>query len=244
MKSELTQYVRLSPNCTRPRNHKIDAIVIHHAAGTGSVEALGSLFAQKSRQASANYGVDSQGRIACFVEEENRAFTTSNAAIDHRAITIEVSNSGGAPNWPVSDQALEATIALCTDICRRYGFRLNYTGDKDGSLHMHRWYVATACPGPYLSERFPYIAQEVQRRLDQETVDSLPVLKKGAKGESVKALQLLLIGRGYSCGQWGADGDFGNATESALAKYRKAKGLTGATVADETLWLKLLGVVA
>ena len=248
MYSKLVSVLRLSPNCTKPRNKKIDAIVIHHVAGTGNVEAVGALFADPKRQASANYGVDSQGRIACFVEEDDRAFTTSNAAIDHRAVTIEVSNSAGAPNWPVSDEALEATIALCADICRRHGFRLNYTGDKTGNLHMHKWYAATACPGPYLASKFPHIAQQVNKRLgeavEEKQAAALPILKKGSKGESVKALQLLLIGRGYGCGSWGADGDFGNATESALARYRKDRGFSGATVADEGLWLSLLGVAA
>ena len=28
--SKLVDYVRLSPNCNKPRNHKIDKITIHH----------------------------------------------------------------------------------------------------------------------------------------------------------------------------------------------------------------------
>lgn len=46
-------------------------------------------------------------------------------------------------------------------------------------------------------------------------------LKKGCKGEDVRALQILLIGRGYSCGSRGADGDFGSATESAVLAYQQ-----------------------
>ena len=255
--SKLVAYVKSSPNCTKPRNKKIDAIVIHHVAGQGSVEAVGALFADPKRQASANYGVGSDGRIACFVEEENRSWATSNAGIDHRAITIEVSNCGGAPNWPVSDQALEATIALCVDVCRRYGFRLNYTGDKSGSLQMHKWYASTACPGPYLAGKFPYIAQEVNRRLDTEQVDThqadrlekkqdsslaLPRLQRGSRGEAVKALQLLLVGRGFACGKWGADGDFGADTQAALLRFRKSRGLSDEPVADRSAWRMLLGV--
>ena len=30
---------------------------------------------------------------------------------------------------------------------------------------MHKWYWATACPGPYLSGKFGYIASEVNKRL-------------------------------------------------------------------------------
>lgn len=169
MRSNLTDYVRISPNSTNPRNAKINAIVIHHMAGNLTVEKCGEVFAPTSRQASSNYGVGTDGRIGCYVEEENRAWTSGNREIDNRAITIEVANCGGAPDWKVSDQALEATIALCYDICRRYGFKLNYTGDKSGNLHMHKWYQATACPGPYLESKFPYIAEEVNKRLGNKT---------------------------------------------------------------------------
>lgn len=47
------------------------------------------------------------------------------------------------------------------------------------------------------------------------------LLKKGMKGDDVKALQKALIKLGYSCGKWGADGDFGSATETALKKFQK-----------------------
>ena len=208
--SNLVEYVRLSPNCTKPRKKKIDAIVIHHAAGVATVEAIGAIFAPKSRQASSNYGIGNDGRVGCYVEEENRAYTTSNAGIDHRAITIEVSNCGGAPNWPVSDQALEATIALCVDICKRHGFKLNYTGDKKGNLHMHKWYINTACPGPYLGAKFAYIADEVNKRLGGgEEKEYVP---------TVKEWQLAAMADGYKFPLYGADGFWGAECESVASK--------------------------
>lgn len=169
MYSKLTSYVNLSPNCTSPRNAPIDRITIHHAAGDASVEALGALFGKASRKASSNYGIGSDGRIACFVEEEDRSWCSGSRENDMRAITIEVANCGGEPNWPVSEKAYAALLDLCEDICRRHGFRLNYTGDKTGNLTMHKWFQATGCPGPYLEARFPEIATEVNRRLDAGT---------------------------------------------------------------------------
>lgn len=44
-------------------------------------------------------------------------------------------------------------------------------------------------------------------------------LGKGDEGAEVKQLQENLIKLGYSCGSWGADGDFGNATEQAVIKF-------------------------
>lgn len=67
-------------------------------------------------------------------------------------------------------------------------------------------------------------------------------LKKGCKGEDVKALQILLIGRNFSCGKYGADGDFGSATESAVRNYQKAKKLEVDGIAGKKTMSSLLGV--
>ena len=164
--SSLICYTKLSPNCNKPRNHVLDTITIHHMAGNLSVEACGEMFARSSRKASSNYGVGSDGRIALYVDEANRSWCSSSPENDHRAVTIEVANCGGEPDWPVSDKAYAALLDLVTDVCRRNGIKqLRYTGDKTGNLTMHKWFAATACPGPYLESRFPEIAAEVNRRL-------------------------------------------------------------------------------
>lgn len=249
--SKLVEHIRLSPNCTKPRNQKVNAIVIHHMAGNATVENCGTWFANPESQASSNYGIGTDGRVACYVEEENRAWTSGSREIDNRAITIEVANCSGKPEWKVSDQALEATIALCVDICRRYGFKLNYTGDKSGNLHKHEWYQNTDCPGPYLGSKFTYIMEEVNRRLGgeppaekvEEKKDlNLPTLKKGSNGDTVKALQILLIGYGYPCGKYGVDGSFGSATESAVKSYQQYENLGVDGIVGPMTWAKLLGV--
>ena len=66
-------------------------------------------------------------------------------------------------------------------------------------------------------------------------------LKNGCKGEDVRALQILLMGRGYSCGNSGADGVFGNDTHRAVCSYQKARGLTVDGVAGKNTMSKLLG---
>lgn len=89
--SKLVSYTKISPNKTSPRQNKIKKITIHHMAGILSVETCGNLFALPSRQASSNYAIGSDGRIAMYVEESDRAWTSSNANNDHQAVTIEVS---------------------------------------------------------------------------------------------------------------------------------------------------------
>lgn len=51
------------------------------------------------------------------------------------------------------------------------------------------------------------------------------ILKNGMEGEDVKEMQSNLITLGYDCGKWGADGDFGDATEIALMAFQTAHGV-------------------
>lgn len=60
-----------------------------------------------------------------------------------------------------------------------------------------------------------------------------PTLRKGDKGEAVAALQKKLIGLGYDLGKWGADGDFGAATEKAVKAFQKASGLVDDGIVGE-----------
>lgn len=164
--SPLTSYVRLSPNADFPREEKITKITIHHMGGDLALDALGASFGRRDREASANYGIDSDGNVGLYVEEANRSWASSSPENDHAAVTIEVANEETGGNWRVSDRAYEALIALCTDICRRNGMEeLVYTGDTSGSLTIHKMFADTGCPGPYLESRMEEIAETVSKNL-------------------------------------------------------------------------------
>lgn len=76
----------------------------------------------------------------------------------------------------------------------------------------------------------------------EEYTMTMRTMQKGDKGEDVKALQILLIGRGYHCGSYGADGDFGTSTERAVREYQKAHGLEVDGIAGPATMGRLLGV--
>lgn len=74
--------------------------------------------------------------------------------------------------------------------------------------------------------------------------DTLPAygwrnLRRGMVGEDVKALQMDLISLNYSVGKWGADGEFGMATEGALEAFQLAHGLEMDGVAGPETFEKL-----
>lgn len=93
----------------------------------------------------------------------------------------------------------------------------------------------------------PYIVYETPKKEEAKPAGTitmnLPVLKKGAKGETVKAMQILLMGYGkHDLEGYGADGSFGGATLRALKAFQTANGLEPDGSCGPKTWAKLLGL--
>lgn len=258
--SPLVSYTRISPNKTSPRKHVVDTISIHCVAGNCSVETVGSIFAPSSRKASSNYAVGTDGRIGMYVEEKDRSWCTSSPSNDHRAITIEVANDGGASTgWHVSDKALSSLIKLLADICRRNNIsQLLWQANKalvgqvdKQNMTVHRWFSNTACPGDYLYSKHQCIASEVNKLLgsgaaienekEESSTSSYPVLRKGDRGAFVKILQTKLVEHGLTLS---TDGSFGALTEKAVKSFQQSKSLISDGVVGTLTWSELLKEVS
>ena len=68
---------------------------------------------------------------------------------------------------------------------------------------------------------------------------ALPELQKGSKGEAVKALQNLLILRGFNCGA--VDGSFGNKTRQSVLDFQQAHYLSQDACVGKKTWQALIG---
>lgn len=187
--SLLVNYTKISPNRTVNSARKIDTITIHCMAGDLSVESCGALFAKASRGASSNYGIGSDGRIGLYVEEKDRAWTSSNRANDMRAVTIEVANNGGASEgWPISDAAYKSLINLLVDICKRNNINgLRWKNDKSligqpekQNMTVHRWFSNKDCPGTYLMSKMGDIANDVNKLLKYTGTVNKPVVESSS----------------------------------------------------------------
>ena len=130
------------------RKSKVSKITIHHMAG--DMGAYNCANMHYNGNCSANYYIGSDGKICGGVREDRRAWTSSSPDNDHQAITYEVANNSGAPNWSISKAAYDAMIALSRDICSRYGINAYYDGSSSASLTTHDMFAATCCPGPYI----------------------------------------------------------------------------------------------
>lgn len=155
-------------------------------AGNLSVERCGALFADSSRQASSNYGIGSDGRIALYVDESNRSWCTSSASNDNRAITIEVANITAGEPYPCSQQAYNSLINLLVDICQRNGIKKllwkadpSLIGQVDKqNMTVHRWFANKSCPGGWLYARHGQIAKEVNERLEEDNMSGEEIYNK------------------------------------------------------------------
>lgn len=183
-------YSGLATYCNRTSQHydgrfgyKVCKITPHYMAAAWSGKQCADYFARNTRQASSNYCIGINGDIACSVDEENAAWTSSNWLNDSQSITIECGNINNATG-EMTQATWDSLVNLCVDICKRYGFRLSYTGNSSGSLTMHKMFAATSCPGAWLEARMPQLANEVNARLDGQTVaPSTPSAPSAPSGE-------------------------------------------------------------
>jgi hypothetical protein len=149
--SKQTNQVKISSQ-SMPRYSTIDTFLIHHQAGMND-DAVIAAMVSGSKGVSANYTISNEGRITCVVEEENRAYTSGSlrdggkgAAWDHRAVTVEIENESGDPDWRISAKALDAAARLLIDLRSRYTIR-HVLGHRD-LWNTYGASYPTFCPGP------------------------------------------------------------------------------------------------
>ncbi len=70
--------------------------------------------------------------------------------------------------------------------------------------------------------------------------ETFKVLKKGDIGVTIKALQELLLTKGFNVGSCGADGEFGSDTEKAIKEVQKKAGLTQSGKYDKATYEALI----
>lgn len=91
--------------------------------------------------------------------------------------------------------------------------------------------------------KLPYVTYEkakVETKVETKVNVELTMLSKGAEGEQVKTLQRLLIALGYDLGGYGADGDFGGKTDTAVRAFQKDKKMAVDGIVGKNTWDKLL----
>lgn len=137
----------------------------------------------------------------------------------------------------------EITMPKAMTLYCELGFHTNKT-DSEEFIHNPKVVGKALAKGicKYLGIAFREYVEPDKIQSKKTCTVELPVLKKGDSGRVVKAMQGLLIARGYSCGDRGADGDFGDATEKALHRFKTDNDLKVTSNCGAQTWAALLCV--
>ena len=235
--SSLVVYTNLSPNHSGKRTHSIDRITPHCVVGQLSAESICGCFISSSREASCNYAIGTDGRVALCVDESNRSWCSSSNSNDQRAVTIECASDKTAP-YSMNSSVYNSLVALCTDICKRNGKnKLIWISDKEKSLAyepnsgemvltVHRWFANKSCPGDWLYSRLGDLASKVIANLSSSTnstAKNLYRVQVGAYSDKNNADAMLAKLKAAGFGGY-------IVTEQATSTTTKAEIKVGSTV--------------
>lgn len=195
--SNLVTYTDLSPNHSGARTKKICRFTPHCYVGQVTVERGCKSFEDPKRNASCNYLIGTDGRIALVVPEGFRSWCTSSNYNDQMAITTECACDSTAP-YAFNQKVWDSLVALAVDCCKRNGKKkFIYIPDKTAALAykpaddemlmtFHRWYAKKSCPGDWFVANAQRFADEVNEKLNGFV--EVPIYTKPHAGEGLRAI--------------------------------------------------------
>jgi len=232
--SALTNQIRISFQQSSRNGVRVDTVLIHHQAGFND-DATINLMVTGRKTVSANYTISNEGRITLVVDEDNRAWTSGSstdggrgASWDRRAITIEIENESGAPDWKISSAALNSMAALLQDLRSRYRID-NVLGHRDLWAKFRASYP-TFCPGPHTVSLVLGLAggASIPATLPGQNYTPIPASTSvdfhyGLSSRAMLVMQQALARLGRYAGS--QDGYFGLQSVMAMQKWLRDNGL-------------------
>lgn len=228
-----------------PYEMNAEFIVVHNTANDAPARNEIAYMIRNNDETSFHYAIDDKEIVQGLLENRNgwHASDGGQGAGNRKGIAIEIcySESGG-----------ERFVAAEKLTAKFIAFKLNEKGWGVDKVKKHQDFARKYCPHRTLDMGWQRFLDMIQSELDKlnpaDTENKnegeafemkLNTIKKGSTGGQVAAMQAMLIGFGYSVGETGADGDFGEATEKALKKYQSQHNLQADGVCGENTWKKL-----
>lgn len=202
----------------------IDKIVIHHNAGNLSIAGCYNLW--QTREASAHYQVDANGRIGQLVWDADTAWHADDWDANITSIGVEHADINTNP-WTISDATLDNGAHLVAALCKYYGL-----GRPQWCVNVfpHSRFSATECPTSLAGTQNAAYMAKAQQWYDSMTGGTpAPTPSQPAThGTNLEALADAVI-----------RGDYGNGDErkqrgSAASTTRSWQSSTPATESPPT----------
>lgn len=177
-------YTNISPHKAK-RTHSIDRLTPHCIVGLWTAKQGADYFATTLRDCSSNYVIGVNGDIAVSVPEEYRAFTSSSASNDNRAITVECASDKTSPyKFPYATYM--KLVDFTVDLCIRYKKKklIYIPNGKDYEpkpdemqLTLHRFFAKKSCPGDWFVYMIPDFLSRVNFALGGANVNNTEFIK-------------------------------------------------------------------
>jgi len=146
---------------------------------------------------------------------QGRGFNEGAGVLGQNHHTIHIGCQGDFEKQVPTENQIKSVIELCKYIQKEIPNAKQVVG--------HSFFGGSSCPG----KNFPMqrVVNAVNNNTQTPQTTTSTLLRKGDKGNDVKELQQKLIELGFNLGSWGADGDFGNATDIAVKQFQKDNNL-------------------
>ena len=191
--------------------------------GSGNCRPFGEYLTAKGYRLKDNSKAQ-KGDIAFYCEynaDESRwMFQHVFFVYEHINGTEFITLEGNTQVYPTAEKARKSVIN---------------TGEYEGIGYKHRNMPTS---GTWAIFHIPYDGKKVPTKTAQSVSISLPVISFGDTGDSVEAMQILLNGYGFDCGE--ADGVWGANTDAAVLLYQRAQKIAADKVCGKDTWSKLL----
>lgn len=131
--------VHFTPN-RAAQGGSIRYIILHHNGGNLSIQGCYNTWI--NREASAQYQVDSNGRIGQLVDDQDVSWNSGSWEGNINSIAIEHADISSSP-WRISDATLENGAHLVAALCKAYNLgRPTWMGN----VFPHSHFSSTECP--------------------------------------------------------------------------------------------------
>lgn len=158
---------------------KVNKIVVHYNAGNLTVEGCWNVW--QTREASAHYQVESNGRIGQLVYDKDIAWHAGVWNVNETSIGIEHANQA---DGTITENCLDNGAHLVAALCKKYNL-----GRPQWLVNVfpHKHFKATSCPGQiYGSQKDAYI-QRAQKWYDVMTGAAQPEKPKKPLPDALKS---------------------------------------------------------
>ena len=119
---------------------RINKVILHHNGGNLSIRGCYDVW--QTREASAHYQVDAQGRIGQLVWDSDTAWHAGNLEANLTSIGIEHADISNSP-WRIGDLTLDNGAHLTAAVCKHYGLGRPQYGRN---VFFHKDFSTTECP--------------------------------------------------------------------------------------------------